>query len=514
MTKKTVMIEPLKERLKKNTISSIAFFVLTFPIMFISTPLILKHVGKEVFGIWAITGTVMAFLEFIGLQTPTALAIYIPKYDLEKEAKEINGFLNTLFVLYLGMAIVAAGTYFGLQEIIIKNIFKSGILLINDARFVLTASVILFLLNFVVLSFVYICSGLNLIYPANILHIIIGWLRLGAFAWVLIAGYGIKSIAVIQGISILLETIVLLIWMKIVYPPLSFNLMLFSMKKLKALLGLSVKLLLTRLAVIVNYNVDKIVLAYFINPVMVAYYQIGSSIAKNITFVSDIFGVATLAPAAAELKNKNEDEKLYNLYVRVNKYMFFMAIFLAVAIIVFGKEFILLWLGPGYEAVYKVMVVLSVTYCFSLIGTPAMQILNGLEQVNSPMFIAGFTALLNVILSVILAKFYGLTGALIGTAISMSLGAIAMYYLFYRRIKKFMNVIDILLKPLGSCAVAAGVIIVIAQIFPHGWLFFIAKAGIFTVIYLICTFFVFRQFDWYDVELIKGYIPFLNNKKK
>ena len=97
MKKNNVVEETIKEKVKKNTISSLAFFILTFPIMFIVTPLILKFAGKEAYGIWAITATIIAFLEFIGLQTPTALSINIPKYDLKKGGMEINGLLNISF---------------------------------------------------------------------------------------------------------------------------------------------------------------------------------------------------------------------------------------------------------------------------------------------------------------------------------------------------------------------------------------------------------------------------------
>jgi O-antigen/teichoic acid export membrane protein len=116
--------EPLKERLKKNTISNIAYFVLTFPIMFIITPMILKHVGKEAYGVWAIAGTVIAFLDFIGLQTPTALSVFIPKIDPKKNSGQINELLNTLFVFYMAVAVITAAAYFCFKNTLILSIFK------------------------------------------------------------------------------------------------------------------------------------------------------------------------------------------------------------------------------------------------------------------------------------------------------------------------------------------------------------------------------------------------------
>jgi O-antigen/teichoic acid export membrane protein len=504
--------EPLKERLKKNTVSNILFFILTFPLMFIVTPLILKYTGKEAYGVWAITVTILAFLEFIGLQTPTALSIFIPKFDPKKQFKEINELVNTLFVFYLISAIVVAGIYFGVQETIIKSMFKVDARLLSDARFILTVSVLLYLSNFVLMAYAFIATGFNLFYPANIMHTIIGWLRLGAMAAALIAGYGIKGVAIIQTLSLIVETLVLNIWMKIVYPPLEFNPFLFKFSKLKELLGLSVKLFLTRLAVVVNYNVDKLVLGFFINPVTVAYYQIGASITRYISTVPDMLGNISLIPAASELKSKNQSEKIFSLYSRINKYMFFLGVFLTGAILAFGKEFVMLWLGPGYDTVYTVMIFLSFAYCASLLGTPAMNILNGLEKVNSPMMVAGLTALLNITLSIVLVKYYGLLGALIGTAVSMSAGSIAMYILFYNHTKRQINFFEVLIKPSISVLAAAAVIYFLNPYLTGGWIRFFIKAMLFGAIYLASSFFVVKQFDLYDIDIIKGYIPFIKKK--
>jgi O-antigen/teichoic acid export membrane protein len=332
--------EPLKEKLKKNATSNIAYFVLTFPVMFIITPMILRHVGKEAFGVWAIAGTVIAFLDFMGLQTPTALSVFIPKIDPKKNPEQINELLNTLFVFYMTVALIAAAAYFCFNNVLLLSVFKVKGKLLSDAGFVLTASIVLYLINFVFVAYAYVAVGFNIFYPANILHIIMGWTRVALMAGVLFFGYGIKGVAVVQAGSILAETLILNVWMKMIYPPLEFNPFLFKFNRLKQLLGLSIKLFVTKMASIVNYNIDKLVLGYLLNPVMVAYYQIGAGIAKYVSAVPEMIGTLSLVPAASELNAKNQHDKIFNLYFRINTYMYCMGVFITAGILAMGKSFV------------------------------------------------------------------------------------------------------------------------------------------------------------------------------
>ncbi len=506
--------EPLKERMKKNSITNILFFVLTFPLMFILTPMILKYTGKEAYGIWAITGTILVFLEFIGLQTPAAIGIVVPKCDPKNEPGEINSLANTLFVFYIAAAALALAIFFPFKGQIISAFFKVTPELVPLAAAVLTVSVGLYLLNFVILSFAYILNGLNLYYPGNIAHIVAGYLRTGLTIAALMKGYGIMGVASIQLCSVIAETVFLVIWLKVVFPPLKFDPFLFSMKKLGTLLRLSVRLMFTRLASAINYNIDKLALGYFLNPVAVVYYQLGSSISKYITTIPDMITSGSLMPAASELRHKKQDDKIRNLFGRVNKYTFAAAIFIAAGIAVFGREFITLWLGPGYEDAYLVMVVLGFAYTFSLLGVPASQILNGLEKINAPMVVSFISAGLNIILSVILAKFYGLKGALIGTSIAVFIGTILMFGVFYKTTGIGLNIWHVFIKPVLSALFSFGAVYFAFKYMtlPAGWTGFLIKTGLFTAVFGLIDIIIFKHLDWYDIELLKGYMPGVKKK--
>jgi O-antigen/teichoic acid export membrane protein len=506
--------EPLKERMKKNSITNILFFVLTFPLVFIITPMILKYTGKEAYGIWAITGTILVFLEFIGLQSPNALIIAVPKYDPEKQPEEINRLANTLFVFYLAVSAIVIFVFFMMEPFIISAFFKVGTELVTLAASVLTISIILYLFNFIMLSFAYVLTGFNIYYPGNILHIVMGYLRVGLTVLALVKGFGIMGVAVVQLGSIIVETVILIAWLKFVFPPLKFDPSMFSMEKLIAMLKVSVRIMFTRLASAVNYNIDKLVLGYFLNPVTVVYYQLGATVSKYITTIPDMISSGSLMPAASELKHKNQPEKLHNLFNRVNKYIFMVSIFLMAGIIIFGKEFITLWLGAGYDDAYLVMVFLSAAYTYSLLGVPATQILNGLEKLNAPMVASFISAGINIVLSVILSRFYGLKGALIGTSISIAIGSTIMFVVFFRATKIGLNVWEVFIKPLisGLLAYVAAYYIFSYAIVPQRWPGFVIKAGVFSMIFWLIDIFIMKHLDAYDMDLLREYMPWTKKR--
>ncbi|HPI03584.1 MAG TPA: hypothetical protein PKZ78_07085, partial [Candidatus Goldiibacteriota bacterium] len=210
--------EPLKEKLKKNTATMLLFFITTFPLAFIITPMVLKYTGKELYGVWALVTTLLVFVELIGgLQMPSAMSIMAPKYDPRTRHKDINEIANTMFFYYLASAFVLALIYLLFGDVIFKMFFKVTPENLNDSAFVAAFSFYAFLVNFVMLGFVYLLNALNVMYFTNVVHIIIAYLRTAAMIGTLLLGYGIKGVVAAQMVSILAETVILLFCLKKVY---------------------------------------------------------------------------------------------------------------------------------------------------------------------------------------------------------------------------------------------------------------------------------------------------------
>lgn len=500
---KELLYRPLKEKMRANSLSMMLFFVLNIPILFFLTPLILKYLGKELYGVWAILWSILNIIEFsLSTQPASALAIEVPKYDPDKKPEEINRLVSTLAVSFFGTALLLCGLFLLLKGWLFGMFFKVSPQNITPALYMFAACFFLYMINYAILSVAHLCGAFNLFYINNIMHTVTGYARAALIWLVLWRGYGVKGLVYAQMGTIILETAVVAGAMFFVFPKLKISPALFDIAALKRLYFLSFKLLFTRAAGLVNMNADKLIIGFFINPVAAAFYQIGASVAKYVSTVPDMLGIHSLLPAASELKAKKQNEKIKEMFERINKYIFFAAIFFASGAVIFGGSFIRLWLGDGYGQAYSVLVFLSIAYTYNLISVAATYILNGIERMKEIMAVSGAAALLNVVLSAALAWKFGLNGVLWGTAISMAVGATAVFVVFYRITGFGLNITNVFIKPLAAVAVAYLPFFFIKE--SGGWLVFFIRTGGFTLIFLFFSIFIFRQFDERDFGLFKN----------
>jgi O-antigen/teichoic acid export membrane protein len=500
--------EPLKEKLKKNSFTNMLYFILTLPIMFVLTPFIIRYTGKEIYGVWALVGTLFVFVELItGIQTPTAIMVMIPKYDPKKNPEKINQVINTMFVFYVTTAIAMFVVYFFFRDEFIGAFFKVSRENLDTTVFIVSFSLYVLLLNFVVMSFCYLEPALNIIYIINTTHIITAYLRMASIIVVLVAGFGIKGVVVAQMSLVFLETLVILFYTKKIFPPLEISIKHFSINSFKEMMSLSLKFVVVKASTLVLWNADRLVIAYFINPVTVAVYQVGATIAKYVGTIPEMMGISSLLPAASELRSKNEHHKIDMMYRRVNKYMMFIALFFASGVILYGKEFTHLWLGKGFEDSFMVMAVLSASYIPGIMGYPAMNILNGMERIRETAIVSVISAVITVGLGIILTIKFGMNGMLAAAAISTVFSGITYYTLYVMITGSGFDLGDAFIKPIAAAVISFLPGYFIFMRFHGGtWIFLVIKIILFSVLYLFLCVIIFKHFDDYDINMVKGLI--------
>ena len=104
--------------------------------------------------------------------------------------------------------------------------------------------------------------------------------------------------------------------------------------------------------------------------------------------------------------------------------------------IVFGKEFLLIWVGKGYTEAYYVAIVVMIPFSVDLAQNLALAILQVKKQYGFRAKIYLLSALINVITTVILASYFGIIGAAISTGLSMFItsGLIMNWYYLKKQV--------------------------------------------------------------------------------
>ena len=117
----------------------------------------------------------------------------------------------------------------------------------------------------------------------------------------------------------------------------------------KSILGLSAAILLGSIADQIFWKTDQIILGRMFNTVVVAVYSVGSQICSMyMQFGTQVSGV--FYPRVSALyQEENGLQKASDLFIRIGRITFYIILLVLSGFIVFWREFLLRWVGEGYE---------------------------------------------------------------------------------------------------------------------------------------------------------------------
>lgn len=202
----------------------------------------------------------------------------------------------------------------------------------------------------------------------------------------------------------------------------------------KRLLVFSSGVFLAALADQVFWKADQLILGKLYGSAAVAIYAIGAQIYGNYrpagTSIASVF-----LPRVSALYNVDHDMNAISaLFAKTGRLVFLLSALVLSGFTLYGKEFIRLWAGEGYDESFVVALVVMFPLTVDMIqyvGLTILQVLNRYAFRGKMYF---FIAAINVVSTLILARLWGLTGAAISTAASMIIGSGFLMNWHYARV--------------------------------------------------------------------------------
>ena len=210
----------------------------------------------------------------------------------------------------------------------------------------------------------------------------------------------------------------------------------------KSILGLSAAILLGSIADQIFWKTDQVILGRMFNTVVVAVYSVGSQICSMyMQFGTQISGV--FYPKLSVLYQEESGLlKVSDLFIRIGRITFYIILLVLSGFIIFGREFLLLWVGEGYEEAYWVAIIVMLPFSIDLAQNLGLGILQIKGQYGFRAKIYFLSAVLNIVTTVLFTRWIGIVGAALSTGVSMFLtSGLIMNWYFQRKagldIKKF-----------------------------------------------------------------------------
>jgi O-antigen/teichoic acid export membrane protein len=386
------------------------------------TPYIIRHIGVERFGIWAIVGIITGYFGLLDFGVGSSFVKYIAEFNTKREYQKINAVVNMGVIFYLIFAIsIIIPAFIFIDRLLV--LFKVPFHLYNEAKFVFLAGIIIFLASNAVSVFNAVLIGLQRMDTANKLSVLVSIPNILGTIFFLEKGYSLAGLMVNNAIVFIIGTAINIYVAFRILPELKFNLSIFNKDIFKKIFSFGFRMQLAKVSGMVSNHTDKIIIANLLSLSLVAMYQLGSSIIYYAMSVSSLL-VSALMPAFSEIEAKGERGLLIQAYLRSTKYLSIIVIPLFIFLIVAAPRIIFVWMGSGYENAVLVVQILAIAWMLNAIAQSAGSLC---MAINKPQLL-GFASLLiivlNIVFSIILIKSFGFYGAAWGAAIAVNAGGV------------------------------------------------------------------------------------------
>lgn len=402
----------------RSILSNWATFIFAAGVNFVLSPFIVQSLGKTQYGAWALLGAMVGHLGLLDIGVRAAVTRYMASFHTAAEhAKATRMYSAALRIFsYAGLVALVVSA---ILSLLIGRVFNVPPELFHVARVVLVLGGLNVGASLIGGVFGGILIGLERFDYNNAIEIAVATVRTIGVVVVLKTEQGLIGLAVVQFVATGLRIVASVVVTRRLYPQLNLTSWEWHPESGRLLLtyGLSASLLHVSYAVM--FYSDSLVIGALLPLAMVTVFSVAGSLIDYARSVMS--GISqTLSPRVSSLQATGHESALVNATMLSARMSSLVIAPIAVTFLATGPQFIGLWMkmGPDFtDLAGQVLRVLSVP----LIVLAGYQVVSaamfgvGTHARLIPMFVA--EAIINVILSIIWVRQYGVIGTALGTAV-------------------------------------------------------------------------------------------------
>jgi len=380
------------------------------------TPFILKYVTREEFAFYYVAADLLMWLSLAQLGVSNSYNSYAAQMFGAGKLKELSflsssawglQILSALTVIIVGFVLSFFVADFFEVDKSIKHVQLFFILLVIASAFTIVNQIYSALL--VSAKEIHISNRISIIsvVPKVILTVIL-----------IFAGWKLVGLALANLLAIIVPILISIFYVRKHFPDIKISLKYWSKEYNKKLLVSGLWFTLGGVAGILILGLDRIVIAKVVSLEIVASFLI----TQKLFFLSDkIFSqiLNVSRPFFGQLYGKGSYQMMYNLYKFFTKFSIFLAVIAASFILLINEFFIKIWVGSELYAGEAISFWLAINFIVQFILLPNRVVLattlHRLKWQNSLRVVEG---VVNLSLSILLGKQFGIPGVILGSVIS------------------------------------------------------------------------------------------------
>jgi O-antigen/teichoic acid export membrane protein len=369
----------------------------------------LKHLGTERFGIWALLGMFSSY----------TLVKSVAELKVINQTDRLNNVLSTAAVLYLILAVFLGVVLLSITNLVIVHVFRIPESLVSESIILFKGTIIIFCLNIISNIFVSIINGIQRTDIYNI--ILTGSTILNAIGayYFLMIGKGLFGLLINNAITLFLVGVASWLVVRKYAPEIQLQFKRFDRKEVKQILKYGSNIQITNIAGLAGDPMIRAIISNVGGLGYVAYYEIAMRLLNPLRFLFNQ-ALAPIMPFVAELNILKKTEAIVGFFSKSFRYILLLSIPVFALSFFLVPSFINIWIGNNYAVAAITFQILLIAQFTSVLSLTSYFIFLS-TNVSITMFFAVGNGLLDLLFCLVLGYFWGYMGVIVGFSLAMLL---------------------------------------------------------------------------------------------
>jgi O-antigen/teichoic acid export membrane protein len=401
----------------RNIGSTWVLTAVTIAATYFLTPFVIHSLGQDGYGTWTLITAMTGYISLLALGVPMASVRFLAQHVTSRDTDRTNAVIGSCVGLYLTIGAAALVLGLGVAAAL-PVMYDIPPTLQTQARIACAVMVVQVAAGFIGLLPEGIMFAHHDFVVRNVVRIASVLLRLTLTVGLLALHASLIVLAVVQVMTLAFDFSATLLLIRRRYPGVRVRLRDFEWATVRRIFSFSLYVLLLAAGARLSFETDAIVIGAVLGVAAIPFYAVANSLVVYLVeFTLAI--AAVVSPMATRLDTEGRRAELTAVFLKWSKISLSFTLMAGVFLIVLGPRFIGWWIDPTYERPSGAVLQILMISCFAFlpIRGVALPILMGLGKPRIPTLAFLGAGVLNLILSLALARPLGLAGVALGTAI-------------------------------------------------------------------------------------------------
>jgi len=384
-------------------------------------PFNLSHLGTSAYGLWVLTTSVTMYFSVLDLGYSGAAVKFVAQYRAKRDVRALNETLSTTFYVFAAFGVL---TY--LVAIVIAVFIGRVLHLSPDqvhiARLVLLITTVFVALGTACTVFGAVINGFQRYDINNVTGTASTIVIAVVNVLVLWAGYGLVELVIATTVVRVLTFGIYRANAYRVFPEMRLRFDLFRRDRLKELTSFSIFMALIDWSNKLNYSIDAIVIGIVMGTGPVAVWSVGQRLAEAAQRLTNQLN-EVIFPNIVDHSSSERLDRLQRLFLVGTRLTLATVVPISAVLLLMAGPLVRAWVGPDFGGSVIVVQLLALVVVVRVGNATSATLLKGADRHRLVAGVNVVTAIVNVSLSVVLAKSMGLAGVAIGTLVPCTVSA-------------------------------------------------------------------------------------------